>query len=485
MRGSMWQIAFREYLSYVGTWGFWISLALIPVFMSLGFIFPLLAQQSEPVRYFAVIAEDARYETAVADRLAESEKSRARTAVLAIIRTADNPGLTEEEARDLFEAAPDWESARVSLRERLDPQLHAGLDALGAFQGKLRLIEAPATTPDAVRPYLLGERLIDTPSGPQTLHAAAFIRADTEDGMAVDYWSAQITNTDARIIIERAVRDQMREDGLMALGVAPSEADAILTARPKVQEFSPERERTDAKVSVADRAPYLVALGMALLLWTSVFSVVNMLLSSTIEEKANNILDSLLATVKLGDILVGKLVGVAMVSGTLLLVWGGVGVLGLLGAQDAARGLPAAVLDAVADPTLLIAFVAYFVFGYLMYGAAFIALGSLCESIHEAQTLLTPIILFMMGPIIAVFLAMRNPEGWLMKAMSWFPLYTPFVMPMRLPTDVPLIEIVATTLAVIATTVLVLHLATRIFHAGAVAGATPATLVRGLAGRRN
>jgi ABC-2 type transport system permease protein len=474
---ALWQVAWREYHSYVATWGFWISLALIPLFMSIGFIFPLLAQQSEPTRYMAVIAQDAGFEASIVERLQNRQQDNARAAVLALVRTQLDASLTEADVRAIFAESESWEEARAVLLERASPTLRPAIDALGNFTGKLRVVEAPARDAESLRPYLLGETLIETGEGPQPLHAAAIIR-NVGDKVEIDYWSAQITNRDARSAVDSAVRAQMRRDRLGELGVFGTEADALLNARPTVRDFSPEKERESARVSMADRAPYIVAFGMSLMLWFAIFSIISMLLSSTVEEKSNNILDSLLATVRLRDILLGKLLGVAMVSFTLLAVWGLVGTAGLGAAQSAANELPAALLSALADPKIIFAFIVYFVIGYLMYGAAFIAIGSLCESMQEAQTLMSPIIIFLLGPIFALTIAINNPDGWLMKGLAWFPLYTPFVMPLRLPGEVSLLEIGLTTLAMLVTTWLILQLAVRVFHAGAVSGATPTTIIR-------
>jgi ABC-2 type transport system permease protein len=477
MTFAFWQIAKREYWSYVATWGFWLSLALIPLFMSIGVVFPLLADRSEPIRYVSVIADNARFEAAVADRILEQQKNAARSAVLGIVRVQGTSSLTEAEVRAIFDEAKDWSEARAALEQQADPAIQNAISALGAFTGKLRLVDAPARDAEAIRPFLLGEAMIDTPQGPRPLHAAAFIREEGNE-VFVDYWSREITSNDARVLIDAAVREQMRQDRLAELGLTEKDADLLLNARPKVEEYSPERARESAKVSAADRAPYLAAIAMGLVLWTAIFSIANMLLSSTVEEKANKILDSLLATVRLNDILFGKLTGVAMVSATLLAIWGLVGVGGLTTAQQAASGNMKLFVEAFLDWQLLIPFLCYFVFGYLIYGAAFIAIGSLCDSLHEAQTLLTPIIFFLMGPILAIVFALRNPDGLLIKIMSWFPFYTPFIMPLRLPTGVSTFEIVVTSLAMVATTAVIVHLAAKVFRAGAVSGATPATLLR-------
>jgi hypothetical protein len=50
-----------------------------------------------------------------------------------------------------------------------------------------------------------------------------------------------------------------------------------------------------------------------------------------------------------------------------------------------------------------------FVLGYIMYGMIFMALGSLCDTIQEAQTLLSPMMILLMLPMFAIFIAFQDP----------------------------------------------------------------------------
>ena len=69
-------IARREYLSYVATWGFWLSLLAVPIFATIGGVTPALIQSSQPVRYFAVIDETGQG----LDRLVEQARFEQRRA---------------------------------------------------------------------------------------------------------------------------------------------------------------------------------------------------------------------------------------------------------------------------------------------------------------------------------------------------------------------------------------------------------------------
>jgi ABC-2 type transport system permease protein len=224
-----------------------------------------------------------------------------------------------------------------------------------------------------------------------------------------------------------------------------------------------------AQVTVRQRAPFYAALALAFILWSVVFSVANMLLTGVIEEKSNKILDTLLTSVTPLEMLAGKLLGVAAVSATLFLFWGALGgaLLGMA-AERAGDSILGQVAAAFLEPRLIAAFAVGFVAGYLMYGAIFLALGSLCESIQEAQTLLGPVALVLAMPMLLITPALDNPNAPIVEAASWVPLFTPFLLLIRAPSGLGWIEIAGMGVLMIAAVAIVLALAARVFRAGVV-----------------
>lgn len=482
-------IARREYLSYVATVGFWLSLALVPAFMAAGVVLPAVFERASPVRYVAIVADDPAFIAALDAELAEGERRRARAALAAALRLQTAPE-TRAAALDAFDATSgDAETALAAARAALGAEAPSGLDALRIETGKIVRVDAPAADPDALRPYLLGEALVETPDGPRPLSAIAVIRRDAAAGVSIDIWSAQLAlgAVEFRQLVTRAARERMRWEALQAAGIDPAALAALDRLAPEVTELTPEREGGAARVTLADRLPFVMGAGLGVALWIVIFSVVNMLLTSTIEEKANKVFEMMLASARLPEILFGKLAGVAAVSFTLLGVWGTAGLAVFFAASRVAGGETGALFSVLADPALLIPFAGYFVAGYLMYGAIFIAIGSLCETIQEAQTLMSPMLFLLMAPMFVLPVALRDPESGLLAVLSWFPLYTPFLMMVRLPAGPPLIEVIATTAMLIATTGLVVWGASGLFRAGVVGRAGPGVLksmIGGLFARR-
>ncbi|WP_430430764.1 ABC transporter permease [Oceanicaulis sp.] len=462
-------IARREYLSYVATWGFWLSLLAVPIFAAIGGLTPALIQSSQPVRYFTVIDETGQgLDRLIEDTRFEERRERVRNAIEMM---ASSMGGDDAAARALaiFDEDPDGVSRAEDALASVG--LSDAASALDAGRTKAVQVDPPAQTVEALRAYLSGDETMDTPEGPKSLFAAFFIRPHPEQGLELVYLSANLTNNDLRTDVRNILRANMREHALVSEGLDPDEINAILDIRPLVTSLDVSSDAgVEEEVTFADRAPFFVALGLAFILWMAVFSVANMLLTSMIEEKGGKIIELLLSTARLEDILLGKLLGVAGVSVTLFAVWGGVGVgLSTLGGSALASIDPdlLELLTSVFDPGLLLAGLFFFTCGYLMYGAIFLAMGSLCDTLQDAQTLMGPVIWILMLPMLIIVFSINALDSMVIQIGSWVPLWTPFVMMARLPTDPPFWELAAACALMVATTVVVLWGAAAVFRQGA------------------
>jgi ABC-2 type transport system permease protein len=129
------------------------------------------------------------------------------------------------------------------------------------------------------------------------------------------------------------------------------------------------------------------------------------------------------------------------------------------------------VVGAGLQPKIIIPTLFSFFFGYLIYGSIFMALGSLCDTVQEAQTLLSPLILILMMPMFMIMLAFNDPTSPIVSFVSWVPIFTPFLLILRMPND-PSIWLVISQIGLMAvTSFVILWLSTKVYRAGAVHGA--------------
>ena len=450
----------RDYLGYVKAWGFWLGLAAVPVFILAGALFASFAAQSSPVRYFTVIEPSTIYADAI-----EAEFQRVDDFML-------------EQARDLAE--------QVGQGDVLDQMADGAVS-----ERKFIFVPPPARDIDGLRPFLLGERMVSGPIGDKPLFAA-FILNEAEGDL--EYWSDDVSVDGLRSTARSAMRSLARQDALSAAGLPE---DFIQSADTAAYDVTPKRIRTieeqetaGSDVTLADRAPLYVSVGLAYFLWLMIFSVIQYLLMGTIEERSNKIFDTLLTSVRLPQLLAGKLLAVFAVTSTMMLVWGAFSMSGsiLLATMIPGAGeFLAPIMSTIVQPSILIPALISFVLGYLLYGVLFLALGSLCDTIQEAQTLLSPMMILLMLPMFAILIAFNDPGSPIVEAASWFPLFTPFLLILRVPHDPPLWEVVLQIALMAVTTLAVLWGATKVYRAGAVHGAGVGDLwgmVKGAFGRR-
>ena len=111
-------------------------------------------------------------------------------------------------------------------------------------------------------------------------------------------------------------------------------------------------------------------------------------------------------------------------------------------------------------------FLFYFLSGYLLYASLLVGIGSVCNSLKEAQNLMLPILIPLMLPLMAMVLVSQDPNGTFARVMSFIPLFTPFVMMNRAAGPPPLWEYLATTVLMVVSVYLAVRGAGKVFRIG-------------------
>ncbi|MFN4040324.1 MAG: ABC transporter permease, partial [Brevundimonas sp.] len=330
----------------------------------------------------------------------------------------------------------------------------------------IRLVDAPSAVAQAaageardaeVRRYL-GDEV------PEAERLSAVVFLSQIDGRpAARVWTARTSDSTVEDAVRDALRAANRQQVFGAAGIDPQVVVQTERFRPQVSVFSP-RSASGGEVSFRDRMPGLIGLLTGFLLWSLIITGASILLNSVMEEKSNKILEVLLSSASATEILTGKVLGVALLTLAVLVSWGLLGGIGLVtAAPDIARDVASVLMH----DGLVIYFLLYMVGGYLMYAVLFAAIGAFCETPRDAQTLMGPIMMILVVPIIVMQMALRTPDATLVKVLSWVPFFTPFLMSARAPSDPPMVEVIGTLVGMFATALLMVWLAGRAFRAGA------------------
>lgn len=462
--GRMMLIARREFLAYAKTFGFWLSLLSLPLFGGIAGGVVYMMRNAEPVPTIATVEEGeaaAGLVTLVSDYQA-SEQERRRLASLASAAVMEGGQDGMNRVRDAAENQG-FEAGLAELR-RVAPN---AAQKWTEPRPQLQLAPAPpdvlSAAPGVARDEAARKYLNQTEDEGRTLDAIILLSRG-EDGPQAKVWTAKATDETTEDFAREALRYANRVERLSQAGVAPDILIQTNRFRPEIKTYSP-RSVSGGEVSMRDRLPMFIGFASGFLLWSLILTGASILLNSVMEEKSNKILEVLLSSASATEVLTGKVLGVALVTLTMLAGWAILGAGGLIafGRSD----IGADILSAMMQGGLIFYFVLFMIGGYLMYAVLFAAIGAFCETPRDAQTLMGPIMMVLMVPLIVMQLALRTPDAPVVKIMSWIPPFTPFLMSVRAPSEPPMLEILATVVGMFVFAALMVWLAGRAFRAGA------------------
>lgn len=209
---------------------------------------------------------------------------------------------------------------------------------------------------------------------------------------------------------------------LSTAGLSPAAITSTMVAVP-VERLQPSDPQDTQNV--------IGALATAILLFVSLSAYGNVVSQGVIEEKSTRMMEIMLATVRPGQLLAGKVIGI-----------------GLVGfAQMACVGLAAVVIVALTHfasiPALGVATILsdllWFVLGFLLYATGYAAFASLVSRQEEAAAAAAPITVVLSGAYILMFFALPDPAAPWVTVVSFLPPLSPIFMAIRMASgDLPL-----------------------------------------------
>ncbi|MDA3820848.1 MAG: ABC transporter permease [Candidatus Delongbacteria bacterium] len=237
------------------------------------------------------------------------------------------------------------------------------------------------------------------------------------------------------------------------------------------------------------------------LIYMFVFMYGSQVMRGVIEEKSNRIVEIIVSSVKPFTLMMGKIIGVAMVGLTQFILWIILTIVLFTGAQalflkdvegfkqmpqteqivssgtqlgeqpiqdELSRSVETALnsLSAINFPLLLISFVIYFLFGYLLYAGLFAAVGSAVDNEADTQQFMLPITIPLVLGIIVMFSVINNPESSLAWWFSIIPFTSPIVMMVRIPFGVPVFDLILSWGLLIITFIFTVWLSGKIYRTG-------------------
>lgn len=261
-------------------------------------------------------------------------------------------------------------------------------------------------------------------------------------------------------LLDSSFRQLQTEARLRRLGLSPAQIETALEP--------PSLLSREIEVGEGDGGSALAYIG-ALLLYIAILSFGYAVASSVVSEKASRVVEVVLSAIRARHMLAGKVIGVGLLGLVQIIT---IAVVGLAIAVPAgAVSLPASTAE-----TVLLVFV-YFVLGYAFYGCAFAAAASLVSRQEDSQSTTTPILIALIASYIATNAALGNPDGSLAQIGTFLPPMAPLVVPGRAALgELPAWELALSLLIMLASILVVMRLAGRIYDRSVLRFGTPMKL---------
>jgi ABC-2 type transport system permease protein len=174
------------------------------------------------------------------------------------------------------------------------------------------------------------------------------------------------------------------------------------------------------------------------------------------EEKESRIVEILLATVRPGQLLAGKVVGIGLVGLLQLVIIGAVGL--ILIVRTHVVSIPAVGAGVIAGGLL------WFVLGFALYAVLLAAAGSLVSRVQDVQLAAMPILMALsVAYVVSLVVVLPNPNSLVSTVLSLVPFLAPVAMPARMATGAPAWQVGLAVVLTLATIGAAIWLASRIY----------------------
>lgn len=293
---------------------------------------------------------------------------------------------------------------------------------------------------------------------------------------------------DTKMMISSDLGDIVKKEKIKSLGL---QEDKIINLDKNfslnMQNVTDNREDTDMAFGV--KAGLSMVLMYAVFMFIIIYGV--RVMRSVLEEKNNRVVEIIISSVKPFDLMMGKILGVTLVALTQFLVWITMAVLAAVflstglsamqneipGGEVAAEavnsfdikemaGQVSGILLDMNFPLVIFVFIIFFLFGYIFYSSMYAAIGSAVDNETETQQFTLFAIIPLMVGMYGSITIMNNPEGPLGFWLSMIPFTSPVAMVARIPYGVPVWQIVLSVAILIASTLLMIYIAAKVYRVG-------------------
>ena len=305
-----------------------------------------------------------------------------------------------------------------------------------------------------------------------TVHRLDGLLFATEQSVAsgtVEYLGDNVGSLSDMGILERVVETVLRTERLERRGVDP-----VLVREASGRVHLETSKITEGReTGESGGASFALAYVMSFLLYFSLLIYGIQVMTSVIEEKSNRIMEVLASSLTPFQLMAGKVIGVGAVGLFQLAIWVGTAMFlsSNAGAIAGWFNMPPETAAQMPIPAisggLLVVFLAFFLVGFMLFAAAYAAVGAMCNSVQEAQQASTVVTMVVAVGFISMFSLLNEPNGPLARTLSLIPFFAPIVMPVRYSlTSIGFLEVLTSLGITFAAMMFIAWIAGRIYRVG-------------------
>lgn len=284
---------------------------------------------------------------------------------------------------------------------------------------------------------------------------------------SIQIYSEKTIGIDLKYSIKRQIERELENLKLRRDSVDLEKIEAAKTSIT-ISTISLDGEKEEENFSEFTTA---VGFIMAFLIYMFIFLYGAQVMRGVIEEKSSRIVEVIISSVRPFQLMLGKIIGVALVGLTQFLLWviltftivtvaqvaffgdtyssteiaaqmGPEGEAAIEAAKNEAMPQILKMIDSINFPLIIGCFIFYFVGGYLLYGALFAAIGSAVDNESDTQQFMVPITIPLILAIIVAQTIITNPESPIAFWFSIIPFTSPVIMMVRVAMGVPVMDLV-------------------------------------------
>ena len=310
------------------------------------------------------------------------------------------------------------------------------------------------------------------------------------------------SNKQPSMIIKAYLENILKKD-IESLKLSKSGIDesVIESINTKINIITIKIKSTGAEEKSYSELSTVLGLLAGILIYFFIFMYGALVMRGVIEEKTSRIVEVIISSVKPFQLMMGKIIGVALVGLTQFLLWVVLTSSLVYIVQKAFPDTfqnkkteqylnPANKLTQVKDitvkesdqqtgvnevmeaiktvnfPVMIISFLFFFLGGYLLYAAMFAAIGAAVDNEADTQQFMLPVTIPLLFSVIMVQFVINNPEGPIAFWLSMIPFTSPVIMMVRIPFGVPYWELSLSVIILICTFIGATWLASKIYRTG-------------------